>query len=119
MVARGTAAMHDRDVQDNAFQLVIDQLEELVVTVIEEIRDRPNVALAIAAGVVGALVGSMLAARTSGRTASPATRAARNARGIGDAADLARIGLRLMQNPIVRGLVLTAIERQLRRRIPF
>ena len=110
--------MHDSSgVEESTLQLVVDQLEELVVTLIEEIRERPGVALAILAGVAGAVVGSMLATRV-GRPGRPApTRVMRRARRFGDAADLAQIGLRLLQNPIVRGLALTALERQLRRRL--
>ena len=43
--------------------LIVDQLEELIVTLLEAIRTRPSVAIAIVAGVAGAVVGSMLASR--------------------------------------------------------
>lgn len=110
--------MHDQNLEDSTFQLVIDQLEELVVTLVEEIRERPAVALAIGAGLVGAIVGSLLAARVARGRASAPVRGARRARRIGDAADLAKVGVRLLQNPIVRGLMMTALERQLKRRMP-
>ena len=109
--------MHEQDLPDSTLQLVIDQIEELAVTLFEEIRNRPAVAIAIAAGVVGALIGSMLAARATTSSTAPATRVVRRARGVGDAADLARLGMRLLQNPIVRGLALAAVERQLKRRL--
>ncbi len=57
--------MQDSSSQSNAdksvVELIVDQLEELIVTVIEENRERPGVAIAILAAVVGAIVGSMLA----------------------------------------------------------
>jgi len=109
------ARMQDTDVEDSTLQLVIDQLEELVVTLIEEIRERPGVALAIFAGLVGALIGARLATR---RSSAPARAVRRKARDVGDAAELAGLGLRLLKNPIVRGLIVATIERQLRRRMP-
>lgn len=108
---------HDSEVEDSTVQLVIDQLEELVVTVIEEIRERPGVALAIVAGLIGAIIGTRLATRR--REPAPARVVRAKARGVGDAAELAGLGVRLLRNPIVRGLVLAAIERQLRRRMPL
>ena len=108
--------MQDVDVEDSTFQLILDQLEELAVTVVEEIRERPGVALAIVAGLVGAILGARLASRR--RAPAPARAVRRKAQGVGDAAELAGLGLRLLRNPIVRGLVIAAIERQLRRRGP-
>jgi hypothetical protein len=108
--------MHDSVTEESTLQLVLDQLEELVVTIIEEIRERPGVALAIFAGLLGAVVGSTLAARARSRAPAP-VRAARRARRVGDAAELVGLGLRLMQNPIVRGLVIAALERQLKRKL--
>jgi len=108
--------MHDSSVDESTFQLVMDQLEELVVTVIEEIRERPAVALAIAAGVLGAIVGARAASRLGRRSEPAPLRAAHKAKRVGDMAELAGLGLRLMQNPIVRGLVIAAIERQVKRR---
>src|SRR5437868_3641703 len=110
------AGMHNSDVEDSTFQLVIDQLEELVVTIVEEIRERPGVALAIVAGLVGALIGTGLASRR--HEPAPARAARHKARGVGEAAELAGLGIGLLKNPIVRGLVVAAIERQLRRRMP-
>jgi hypothetical protein len=103
--------MQDASADDSTFQLVLDQLEELVVTVVEEIRQRPGVAVALFAGVLGALVGSRLAMR---RRRPPPTRVARGARNVGDAAELLGIGMRLLQNPIVRGMLFAALARQLR-----
>ena len=62
--------MQDSDVGDSTLQLVIDQLEELVVTVVEEVRERPGIALALVAGVVGAVVGSWLRQAQAGRCTS-------------------------------------------------
>ncbi len=108
--------MYEPTVEQSTMQLIVDQLEELLVTIIDEIRQRPSVALAILAAVTGALVGSMLAARASRRHASPAHGVVRKARGMGEAAELAGLGLRLLQNPIVRSYLRAAIEGQLKKR---
>lgn len=63
-------AFSQADGEQSVMQLIVDQLEELVVTIIEEIRERPGVAAAILAGLLGAIVGSILAAGM-GRRASP------------------------------------------------
>ena len=110
------AGTNDVDIEDSTFQLVIDQLEELVVTIVEEIRERPGVAVAIVAGLLGAFVGTRLASRRRG--AAPVRAVRRKARGAGQVAQLAALGFRLMKNPIVRGLVISSIERQMRRRVP-
>ena len=109
--------MQDANVEPGTLQLILDQLEELVVTLIEEIRERPAVALALLAAVAGAVVGSALAARGGRRPITPPARVARTASGLGSAGELMGLGVRLMQNPIVRGFVLAAVQRQLRRRV--
>ena len=109
--------MNDSRVEESTLQLIIDQLEELVVTVIEEIRERPGIALAIFAALMGAFVGSRLAQGMARRRASAPARVARRARRVGEAAELAGLGLRLMQNPIVRGVAIAALERQLKHRL--
>lgn len=63
--------MSKSDGEQGVMQLIVDQLEELVVTVIEEIRERPGVAAAILAGLIGAIVGSMLAAGVARRASPP------------------------------------------------
>ena len=107
------AGMQGTQVEDSTLQLLVDQLEELVVTLVEEIRERPGVALAIFAGLVGAIVGIRVASRGA---QSPARRVKRSAQSFGDAAELAGLVVRLLKNPIVRGLILAYMERQLRRR---
>src|ERR1051325_10409708 len=57
--------------EQSVMQLIVDQLEELVVTIIEEIRQRPGVAAAILAVLLGAIGGSMRAARLSRRANRP------------------------------------------------
>jgi hypothetical protein len=109
--------MQESVADESTLQLIIDQLEELVVTVIEEIRERPGVALAIVAGLVGAFVGARLAANMSRRRTIAPRRVAHRARRVGDAAELAGMGVKLLQNPIVRGLLIAAIERQLKRQL--
>jgi len=108
--------MHEPNVEQSTMQSMIDQLEELVVTIIEEVRQRPGVAVALLAAVAGALVGSALAARASRRHGLPTERVARKARGMGEAAELAGLGFRLLQNPIVRGYIRAAVEGQLKKR---
>lgn len=54
------------------FQLVVEQIEEFAVTVLEEIRERPGVAAAVIAGVIGALAGLAFAAARSRRDRRPA-----------------------------------------------
>ena len=109
--------MQDSDVGDSTLQLVIDQLEELVVTIIEEVRERPGIALALVAGVVGAMIGSWLARRRRAAAPAPVRAARGSARGAGDAASLLGTGVRLLQNPLVRALVVATIERQVRGRL--
>ncbi len=108
--------MYEPTVEQSTMQLILDQVEELVVTIVDEIRQRPGVALALLAVVTGALVGSMLAARASRRHRSPARGVVRKARGMGEAADLAALGVKLLQNPIVRSYVRSAVEGQLKKR---
>jgi hypothetical protein len=108
--------MQDSAAEESTLQLVIDQLEELAVTLIEEIRARPGVALAILAGLIGAFFGARLASKMSRRRTMATRRVARRARRVGDMAELAGLSLRLLQNPIVRAMVIRAIERQLKPR---
>jgi hypothetical protein len=107
--------MQDSDVDDSTVQLVIDQLEELVVTLIEELRERPGIVLAVVAGVVGAIIGSRLARR--GKAPAPIRAARGTARGAGDAADLLGTAMRLLQNPLIRAFLVALLERQLRSRL--
>jgi len=107
------------DAQQSVLQLIVDQLEELMVTVIEEIRERPAVAIAIVAGLLGAIVGSVLAANLAGRPPSTPAPLVRKARGASEAADLAGLALKLLGNPIVRGFVRSAVESQLKKRFSF
>ena len=107
--------MDEANLDDSTFQLVMDQLEELAVTLIEEIRERPGVIAAIVAGVVGAIVGSALAAR--GRRKSVSKHAQRRAQDVQDTAGLMSLVIGLLKNPIVRGLLFAAIQRQIRRQV--
>jgi hypothetical protein len=111
--------MHESNVEQSTLQLIVDQLEELVVTIIEEIRERPGVAAAILAAVVGVVVGSMLATGVGRRHASPPARVVRKARSMTEAGDLAGLAVKLLQNPIVRGYLRTAVEGQLKKRFSF
>jgi hypothetical protein len=112
--------MPDSFSQSNAersvMQLIIDQLEESIVTIIEEIRERPAVAAAILAGVLGAIVGSMLAAGAARRHPSAPASVVRKARGLSEAADLVGLALKLLQNPMVRGYIRSAMEGQFKKR---
>jgi uncharacterized membrane protein YeaQ/YmgE (transglycosylase-associated protein family) len=112
--------MHESNVEQSTLTLIVDQLEELVVTIIEEIRERPGVAAAILAGVVGVVVGSMLAAGVGRRRASPPARAVvQKARTVSEAGELAGLAVRLLQNPIVRSYLRSVLESQLKKRFSF
>src|SRR4051794_6230625 len=104
------------DVEQSTFELIVDQLEELIVTIVEEIRERPTVAAGILAAVVGIVIGSMLVGNRQRQRSAP-TRLVRRARGMGEMADLAATGVKLLQNPIVRGLIRSSVQKQLRQRI--
>jgi uncharacterized membrane protein YeaQ/YmgE (transglycosylase-associated protein family) len=104
------------DAEHSVMDLIVDQLEELVVTIIEEIRERPGIAAAILAAIVGAVVGSVLAAG-AGRRRSPVERVVDRARGAADTLDLAGLGVKLLQNPVIRGYIWSAIESQVKKRI--
>src|SRR5437660_1016175 len=62
-------------------------------------------------------VGSALAARGGRRRVAAPARVARGASGMGHASELMGLGVRLMQNPIVRGFVLAAVQKQIRQRM--
>jgi hypothetical protein len=102
--------------EQSVMQLIVDQLEELIVTIIEEIRERPAVAAAILAGLLGVIVGSMLATGAGRRRQSPPERVVHKAKGLTEVADLAGLALKLLQNPLVRGYIRSAIEGQLKKR---
>jgi uncharacterized membrane protein YeaQ/YmgE (transglycosylase-associated protein family) len=106
------------NLEESTMQLIIDQVEELIVTIIEEVRQRPGVVLAIVAAIAGAVLGSMVAARVGRRRAPQAKRAVKKAKaaGLADAADLARLGLKIVRNPIVRSYLRSAVAAQLKKR---
>jgi hypothetical protein len=104
--------MQDSEGESSTLQLVVDQVEELIVTLIEEIRARPAVAAALLAAVAGAMVGSALAARA--RHAPPAPRrVVRQARVMAELADLGGLGLRLLENPLVRAVLINQLRKRL------
>ncbi len=105
-----------QNAEQSVMELIVDQLEELIVTLIKEIRERPGVAAAILAGLFGAIVGSVLAAGVARRRSSPPARVVRKARAVSEVADLAGLALKLLQNPLVRGYVRSAMEGQLKKR---
>ena len=106
--------MQDTFAEQSTLQLILDQVEELIVTIIEEIRARPGVAVAILAAVLGAVLGSMLASRVRGRAGAP-ERVTRGPRALSDTTELIVLSVRLLQNPIVRGMLRSAIEARLKR----
>ena len=107
-------AYRGSDADQSTLQVLMDQIEELIVTLIEEIRERPAVAAAIFAALVGAILGSVLATR--GRKRAPVQRVAKRTRGMGDMADLAGVAMRLLENPIVRSYARQAVAKQFKRR---
>jgi hypothetical protein len=100
--------------EHSTLQLVVDQIEELIVTLIEEIRERPAVAGALLAAVVGAIIGSALAVRARRPPPIP-RRVVRRARLMGDLAELGGLGLRLLENPLVRAVIVRQLLKRLRR----
>jgi len=109
------AVLSGSEVEQSTVQLIIDQLEELVVTLIEEVRERPAVAVAILAGVVGAVIGGMFASGM-GRPKPARKRAAARADAVGDVVALLGLGYKLLESPIVRSYARAAIAAQLRKR---
>src|SRR5579884_18196 len=99
------------DLEQSTLQLVLDQVEEVIVTFIEEIRERPTVAAALGAAIVGAILGSMLAGRRPRRRAVPADRirAVGSVLKVSEYADLTALALRLLQNPLVRTYIRAAV----------
>ena len=100
--------------EQSTLELIVDQLEELIVTIIEEIRERPGVAVAILAGVIGAVIGLLLASGGRGRHAAPHQRVARR---VGHGADLVGLGMGLLRNPIVRAYLISALAGIVRKRL--
>jgi hypothetical protein len=103
--------MQDAYTEDSTIQLIVDQIEELIVTVIEEIRERPAVAGALFAAFAGVMIGSVLAGR--GRRKAPPPGVVRKAKGIGQVGQIAATALSLLEFPLVRAIILN----QLRKRI--
>jgi hypothetical protein len=103
------------EADQSTMQLLIDQVEELIVTIIEEIRQRPGVAVAILAAVVGAIIGSGLAARRIRATPTPKKQ-------IETAFDMGDLGAgitSLLNNPIVRSFLFALATRVIRKRVGF
>ena len=107
-------AMHETS-SPSFMELAFDQLEELIVTLIEDVRERPMVALAILAGVLGATIGTIVAARASRARRPAITVVAKRAQGLAETGDLLGLALRLLQNPIVRGYLTAMLRRRLAR----
>jgi hypothetical protein len=106
------------EVDQSTTQLIIDQVEELVVTLIEEVRERPAVAVAILAALVGAVIGGMLAAGV-GRPKPVRRRVVKRMGDMGDMASLMGLGVKLLENPIVRSYVRAAVSGQLKKKFNF
>src|SRR5260221_9445659 len=95
--------MTDTTTEPSVTELIFDQLEELIVTIVEEVRERPGVAVAIMAGLLGAIAGSVFAVRSRHKQRpAPVAQVARRARGMAETGELVGLGLKLLQNPIVR-----------------
>ncbi len=112
------ASFGSSEVDQSTVQLIIDQLEELVVTLIEEVRERPAVAVAILAAVIGAVIGGALAAGV-GRPKPVQKRVARRMGEMGDLAALAGMGVKMLENPIVRNYIRGAVRGQLKKQFKF
>ena len=105
--------MTDTTTEPSVTELIFDQLEELIVTIVEEVRERPGVAVAIMAGLLGAIAGSVFAVRSRHKH-RPATVAqvARRARGMAETGELIGLVLKLLQNPIVRAYLGSMLRRR-------
>jgi hypothetical protein len=136
-------------------QFMVEEIEDLLLAALEELRERPTVVAALLAAVVGGLVGSWIAerqrpepppvksvpeqlgellapialaigrARLAGLAGSARQQAGSSAKragekasepaeGVGKAAALFPILLRLAQSPIVRAIVFAIIARRVR-----
>src|SRR5260370_41672116 len=106
--------MYEPTVEQSTLQLILDQVEEVLVTIIDEIRQRPGVALALLAAVTGAFGGSTPAARASRRHAIPPKGVVGKDRGMGDASELAGLGLQMRHDVIMRREPRSAVCRQIK-----
>jgi hypothetical protein len=136
-------------------QFMVEEIEDLLLAALEELRERPTVVAALLAAVVGGLVGSWIAERrrpepppvksvtaqltellapialaigrarlvslagSVGQQAGSGAKrvgdkAGEPAEGVGNAAAIFPILLRLAQSPIVRAIVFTVVARRLR-----
>jgi hypothetical protein len=109
-------AFSQANVDNSVMDLIVDQLEELVVTLVEEIRERPGIAAAIVAAVVGALIGAAIAGSVGRPRKSPRALVARRAQKASQGIELAALGLRLMQNPLIRSFARSRVEDQIKKR---
>ena len=107
------ASFDGSQVDQSALQLIIDQVEELVVTLIEEVRARPGVAVAILAGVVGAVAGSVVAGNLTRPKQTLRRRATGRVGGMADTVEM--LGL-LMRHPVLRSYARQGIEELIRKR---
>lgn len=121
-------------------EIVVEQVEEALVTVLETLRERPLLTAAVGASVASALVGLVLASRRQprrpkvmnlvndvladleplggkGKVGKKVRRGgSRGLEGLGSAAELLPLALQLLQNSIVRAYVRGFVRSQLRRR---
>lgn len=88
-------ASPDRARSNDLMQSLVDGVEDVLLTLVEEIRERPGVAAALFAGFVGALVGLALAARVARREPPPRRRVAHVAEALFETLDLGRRGRRV------------------------
>jgi hypothetical protein len=96
---------------------IIEQIERLVVAVFDQLRQRPAVAGALFAAIVGAVIGSMLAASFSQRQTTSQAHMARRENTAVDARTLAAGALRLLENPLVRSFLFSMLARGFKRRL--
>jgi len=121
------------DQYEDLFQIVFDRVLELAAGVCRAVSARPMLATAAAAAVVGAAAGSALArrrtsrpepmpGRTKGRTPlsrDPANRVAKSGKRLGRAGDygeLVQLGLKLLENPIVRAVLIENLRKRVTKR---
>jgi hypothetical protein len=115
-------------------KLALERLGEASSGALALVRERPALVACVAAGVVGFVVSYKLlkrrrsrfesvaetvveeAAEAGKRAKKSAVRAGKAAGRATDYAEVVRLGMKLMENPVVRGVVVTALSKQLAKR---
>ena len=121
------------DQYEDLFQIVFDRVLELAAGVCRAVSARPMLAAGVAAAVVGGAIGIALARRPTSRREriagrikdktplirEPAKRVAKSGKRLGRAGDygeLVQLGLKLLENPIVRAVLIENLRKRVTKR---